>query len=476
MVEKKYIINPCSGKKIEDLTGRIFGRFTVLYIDEVKTKNKKKIHWVCKCECGNQKSVTGTDLKKGKSKSCGCLHNELLREKNTIRLEGEVFGRLTVEKVAYYKNNKCYWECKCLCGGKKTVATSNLINGRTQSCGCLHYESMGNNIIDLTQQRFGRLTAKKYRRSKDVGVEWFCECDCGNNKWIRSNSLIHGKTTSCGCYQKDIMFEKLFKDLTGQKFNRLTVKKLSGKIKGKYEWICKCECGNEVTVSAGALIKGNTKSCGCYKRDKTKERCIIDITGEVFGFLTVIGYAGTKKTSTGSESKWLCQCICGNKKEYGRSDIVHKGVSSCGCRYNSKRERNSNWKGGISNLGIQVRSKCGTWRLDSLKNSNYTCEITGQVGGDLVVHHKIPFKNILNEAIYNLGLVRDKTCTDYSEAEIESIETECLRLHYQYGLGAVITKELHILFHFIYGKENNTPEQFEEFKKRYKNKEFEEFI
>ena len=53
------------------------------------------------------------------------------------------------------------------------------------------------------------------------------------------------------------------KDLTGNRFGRLTVigrKEPHGKI---VEWDCKCDCGNEVVVRGNNLTSGNTKSCGC---------------------------------------------------------------------------------------------------------------------------------------------------------------------------------------------------------------------
>ena len=56
-------------KKIE-LTGKVFGYWTVLY--ESDLRNNGKVYWHCKCECGNEKDVSGTDLRNGKSLSCGC--------------------------------------------------------------------------------------------------------------------------------------------------------------------------------------------------------------------------------------------------------------------------------------------------------------------------------------------------------------------------------------------------------------------
>lgn len=66
------------------------------------------------------------------------------------------------------------------------------------------------------------------------------------------------------------------KDLTGQKFGRLTVIKKAENIrtaKGKIitRWICKCECGKETTVRAGQLVIGKTQSCGCLRYERLKE-------------------------------------------------------------------------------------------------------------------------------------------------------------------------------------------------------------
>lgn len=66
---------------------------------------------------------------------------------------------------------------------------------------------------------------------------------------------------------------KNFKDITGQKFNRLTVIKFAyrGKDNRAY-WECKCDCGNVAIVSGKNLRSGNTKSCGCYNLESISKR------------------------------------------------------------------------------------------------------------------------------------------------------------------------------------------------------------
>lgn len=62
-------------------------------------------------------------------------------------------------------------------------------------------------------------------------------------------------------------------DLTGLRFGRLTVIEYAGaNAHRKKAWVCRCDCGNVLTVAGASLKNGNTKSCGCYKRDKLTDR------------------------------------------------------------------------------------------------------------------------------------------------------------------------------------------------------------
>ena len=58
---------------------------------------------------------------------------------------------------------------------------------------------------NLIGQRFGRLTVIEECGRKRGGVLWLCKCDCGNETKVMSATLINGKTTSCGCYNRDVI-------------------------------------------------------------------------------------------------------------------------------------------------------------------------------------------------------------------------------------------------------------------------------
>lgn len=63
-----------------------------------------------------------------------------------------------------------------------------------------------------------------------------------------------------------------FQNLTGQRFGRLTVLAFVGRVSHTWRWRCRCDCTRETTVRATDLRTGRTRSCGCYKNEKTSER------------------------------------------------------------------------------------------------------------------------------------------------------------------------------------------------------------
>lgn len=71
----------------KDLTGQKFGRWTVKSLDGTVGEDGNRVAvWLCLCECGNERVVRGSDLRKGASKSCGCLRGEQLA--NRLRKHG----------------------------------------------------------------------------------------------------------------------------------------------------------------------------------------------------------------------------------------------------------------------------------------------------------------------------------------------------------------------------------------------------
>ena len=63
--------------RLIDLTGRRFGRLEV--INRAENDHNGKSRWICVCDCGNEIVTTGNLLRRGKTKSCGCLHSDITR-------------------------------------------------------------------------------------------------------------------------------------------------------------------------------------------------------------------------------------------------------------------------------------------------------------------------------------------------------------------------------------------------------------
>lgn len=68
---------------------------------------------------------------------------------------------------------------------------------------------MARPLIDLTGQRFGRLTVLELESTNgNGGTKWKCLCDCGNIATVKGGHLKDGSTKSCGCILKEMMHEK----------------------------------------------------------------------------------------------------------------------------------------------------------------------------------------------------------------------------------------------------------------------------
>ena len=73
-------------------------------------------------------------------------------------------------------------------------------------------------------------------------------------------------------YVKEMGLVRENPDLIGQVFGKLTVIELDQESSGRRKWICKCSCGNTVSVREYNLKSGNTKSCGCTRKEKSSVR------------------------------------------------------------------------------------------------------------------------------------------------------------------------------------------------------------
>jgi hypothetical protein len=128
-----------------DRTGRRFGMLVVLARGaggNPDAKGRRKVSWLCRCDCGVEKDILSNNLATGNTTSCGCLERDLAED-----LTGKVFGRLTVQARGERLPRGdgrfvATWVCLCECGTTKTVRGIKLKSGNTASCGCYRADKM----------------------------------------------------------------------------------------------------------------------------------------------------------------------------------------------------------------------------------------------------------------------------------------------------------------------------------------------
>lgn len=111
-----------------------------------------------------------------------------------IEKEGQQYGLIKV--LSYAGSGK--YECECQGCGKTYLVDSRNI-GKDNTCRDCYIKAIK---INLAGQRFGRLVAvspTNKKRGKRQRSAWLCDCDCGKQAIVYTESLLSGDNTSCGC-------------------------------------------------------------------------------------------------------------------------------------------------------------------------------------------------------------------------------------------------------------------------------------
>jgi hypothetical protein len=140
--------------------------------------------------------------------------------------------------------------------------------------------------IDLTDQKFGRLTAKKLvEPNRHRQAQWLCVCDCGNEKIISQNGLRSHNTTSCGCFQKEWArqyhllrpYESLYNRLVNR--HKIDFVSLTYEDFVEFTKIHNCHYCNAKIHWAIENTKKNGTACNLDRKDSTVgytvENCVV---------------------------------------------------------------------------------------------------------------------------------------------------------------------------------------------------------
>lgn len=236
---------------------------------------------------------------------------------------------------------KCVrWKCLCDCGNTHIVKTENLVSGKTFRCPKCANASIGEKKhFDYTGQKFGELTVTKMLYNYKNKGKTFCECSCSCGNTIIKNSfdLSHSSQfVSCGCKRKDAMIYYHSEDITGQRYNRLTVVEMLYK-ESPIKVRCKCDCGNELIVSKADVLSGHTQSCGCLQSERIAELNYNDLTGYISDY--DVKAIRPKYQNNYGVWIWEFECpLCGNHFDALPANVKSNTVICCGCSNASSGE------------------------------------------------------------------------------------------------------------------------------------------
>ena len=112
---------------MKDITGQQFGMLTA--VEPTSNRQDGSVIWEFRCDCGRTKYASLRNITN--MHSCGCLR----RTNEKLAIVGNVYGKLTVERVYYDESMKqviCL--CRCTCGNEKKTCPSTLLSGGLKSC------------------------------------------------------------------------------------------------------------------------------------------------------------------------------------------------------------------------------------------------------------------------------------------------------------------------------------------------------
>jgi hypothetical protein len=178
-----------------------------------------------------------------------------------------------------------------------------------------------------------------------------------------------------------------------------------------------------------------------------------------------------KYINCSTQMKYICPKHPDEIQTKSLNTLIFRNLGCYYCGIESRSgESSSSWKGGISPLNTYLRESITEWKKQSMENCDYKCVITGEKFDD--IHHLYSFNKIVKEALNNCNLPIHKNVNDYTNEEMDLLKAELNKVQNKYPLGVCLSRDIHDLFHHLYGRVDNTPEQFEEFRKRYNNGEF----
>jgi hypothetical protein len=137
-----------NNKNFIDETNKRYKTFTAISF----FKRKDKIYWVCKCDCGFEKIIYSSNLRRGHFLSCSCdpeSRNHISKDH-----EGETHYMWHIKERVSDNKKGVYHRCVCDCGNEKVVEVDNILRAYSKCCGCLGKENIKNYVLNIKKKPY----------------------------------------------------------------------------------------------------------------------------------------------------------------------------------------------------------------------------------------------------------------------------------------------------------------------------------
>ena len=261
------------------------------------------------------------------------------RERNSDKLIGQVFGRLTITGIDPVDKRHLKVICHCACGRDVTIRWDVIRRGQV-SCGCFREDFLKD--AKERQEAYKEAVAQRKQERKERGVR---------NRALQKAERAERRVKREQEYAERRM--KRAQELAEQKasakdFNNYPSPVIEGDVywnltairrTGKRSWLWRCNlCGKEFKHKQGDVIKGKFKSCGCYKLVMFNDT---DLSAGTMSH--TLRFTGEKRIDgSGDAAVCLYKCICTScgRSEWYQKRLFKSGNSACECeRLRQKRSR-----------------------------------------------------------------------------------------------------------------------------------------
>lgn len=185
-------------------------------------------------------------------------------------------------------------------------------------------------LINLTGMRFTRWNVLSRDYSDRVGTYWLCRCDCGREVSVNSINLTRGVSRSCGCLRAEMSREKFRSAVDGKRFGRLTVAEVTGGTGGG-TLRCRCVCDcGEEAVVTSKQLLSG-KTQSCGCLRLDRVRDALSVELTGSRHGRLTVLERALDRDTVGVRYWRCVCDCGAEKVVPTSAITKGYTRSCGC-------------------------------------------------------------------------------------------------------------------------------------------------